>query len=186
MEFSKHIRDRYAERMAGRDTVLDINTYVAQNGEKIEKDITKLLEHSSIIYEGVCPGYKEPVRIRQSGSWLIVVSLNEQVGITLYKIEFGIGEEFNKAYISKWIERLNADLAELEERKAKCKEEVDAYKKAIESNVALVAEYEGYIKKLKNDTEYYKEIIKNKDAEYSDVVMRVNADINALTKRKEF
>lgn len=186
MELTNHIKSRYAERMAGRDSTIDINTYVAQNEEKIEKDIGKLIEHSDIIYMGVCSSGKDPVIVRLSGTWVIIMDQSDRKAITLYKIELGLGEAFNKSYVEQHLTRLNADKAELEEAKKKNKEEVDAYKEGIKSNESLIDEYEGIIKRLKNDNKYYEEIIKGKSAEYAGLEIRVRTDIDALTKRREF
>ena len=186
MELTKHVKERYAERMAGRDKTIDINTYVAQNEEKIEKDLTKLIEHSSVIYSGVCSSGKAPVTVRVSGTWVIVMDQNDRIVITLYKIDLGPNEELNKMYVDQWLEKLATDVKDLEERKTKSREEVDAYKKAIEDNTSLISEYEAIVKRLKNDNKYYEEIIKGKTAEWFDAEMLVRNDIDALTRRISF
>lgn len=186
MELTKHIKERYAERMAGRDTTIDINTYIAQNEEKIERDIGKLIEHSTIIYQGICSSGKEAVTVRLSGTWVIITDQADRIAITLYKVDFGLTEDFNKSYIEAWLSKLNEDLAELADRKNKSKEEVEAYKKAIKDNEALISECEGTIRRLKKDNVYYDEIIKGKSAEYFSIELKVRSDIDALTRRREF
>ena len=186
MELTNHIKERYAERMAGRDTTIDINTYIAQNAEKIEKDISKLLEHSEIIYTGICSNGKEPVNVRLSGTWVIITDVSDRTAITLYKIELGLDEEFNKAYVERYLTRLNSDKKELEEAKTKVKEEVDAYKEGIKANEGLIEEYENLVRRLKNDNKYYEEIVKGKSAEYAGLEIRVRRDIDALTRRINF
>ena len=39
MAITKHAMTRYAERIAGRDELIDINIYIAQNEDKIIDDI---------------------------------------------------------------------------------------------------------------------------------------------------
>lgn len=186
MELTNHIKLRYAERMAGRDSAIDINTYVAQNDEKIGKDLSKLIEHSEVIYAGICSSGKDPVVVRLSGTWVIIMDQSDRVAITLYKIDLGPDEELNKNYISMWLEKLDADMKELSERKDKVKEEVEAYKTAIEENTKLITEYRALAKRLESDNLYYEGIIKGKSAEYSDVEFRVRGDIDALTRRISF
>lgn len=186
MEFTKHVKDRYAERMAGRDTTIDINTYVAQNDEKIIKDITKLIEHSDVIYSGVCHGGKDPVVVRRSGTWIIIMNSADKVVITLYKINLGLTEELNKTYVDLHIQKLNEDKEKLAEKKEKVREEVSSYRQAIDDNSSLISEYEALVKRLKLDNKYYEEIIKNKNAEFFDLENNVRTDIDALTKRMEF
>lgn len=187
MELTQHIKERYAERMAGRDSKIDVNTYVAQNSDKIERDIDKLLEHSEVIFRGVTSSGKAPVTVRLSGTWVIITDQNDRVVITLYKVDLGLTEEFNKDYIKAWLDKLNQDMKDLSDRKAKNKDEVEAYKKAIKDNEELMAECEATIKRLKKDNMHYDEIIKGKTAEYFDAELRVRNDIEALTtKRREF
>lgn len=52
MAITKHAMTRYAERIAGRDELIDINIYIAQNEDKIIDDINKMCEHSELIYTG--------------------------------------------------------------------------------------------------------------------------------------
>ncbi len=186
MQLTNHVKTRYAERMAGRETVGDIGVFVAQNAEKIEKDIQKLLEHSEKIYVGVCSSGKDPVTVRLSGTWIIILDSSDEVAITLYKIDFGLGEEFNKSYVEQYIRKLEEDKAALNEQKKKANEEVMAYKKAITDNEDLIKEYKALAKRLEKDNESYSEIIKGKAAEYSGLEYKVRADIDALTKRREF
>lgn len=186
MELTQHIKERYAERMAGRDSAIDINTYIAQNGEKIERDIEKLIEHSEVIFKGVTTTGKPPVTVRLSGTWVIITDQSDRVVITLYKVDFGLTEDLNKDYVKGWLEKLNQDMKELADRKAQSKEEVEAYKKAIKDNEALIKECEDTVKRLKKDNFLYDEIIKGKNAEYFDIELRIRGDIEALTKRREF
>lgn len=186
MELTQHIKERYAERMAGRDSAIDINTYIAQNSDKIERDIEKLIEHSEVIFRGVTTSGKQPVTVRLSGTWVIITDQSDRVVITLYKVDFGLTEDFNKDYVKAWLEKLNQDMKELADRKAQSKEEIEAYRKAIKDNEELMAECEGTIKRLKKDNIHYDEIIKGKAAEYFDIELRIRGDIDALTKRREF
>lgn len=186
MELTNHIKERYAERIAGRDTTIDIKTYVAQNDEKIEKDISKLYEHSRIIYQGVVTPGKDPRTYRISGTWLLVFDITDRVGVTLYKIDFGLDEDFNKKYIEGHLKKLDEDLAALNEKKEEVREEVEAYKKAIADNEALISEFEANNRRLKKDNAYYKELIENKNAEYFHLELKVRGDVDALTARRTF
>ena len=183
---TNHIKTRYAERIAGRDKTIDINTYVAQNVEKIEKDIQTMVEHSEVIYAGQTAFNKDPVTIRLSGTWIILLDQADRTAITLYKVDFGLGEEFNKLYIREWLNKLNGDQEVLAKKKAESIEEIKAYKTAIKENDNLIEEYKKLINSLEKDNSGYRIIIDNKMAEYSDLEMAVRRDLDALTKRREF
>lgn len=186
MNLTNHIKSRYAERIAGRDSTIDVNTYVAQNSEKIETDILKMIDYSEIIYSGMTSSNKDPVNVRLCGTWLIITDVTDRTAITLYKVDFGIGEEFNKLYVKEWLAKLKADQDILKARKKQASEEIDAYKSAISANEKLINEYKGLMKSLETDNASYQEIIENKQAEYSDIQYQIRRDIEALTKRREF
>lgn len=186
VNLTDHVKIRYAERIAGRDTTIDVNTYVAQNLEKIENDIQKMVEYSDVIYVGVTDSSKNVRTVRLSGCWLIIMDNQDRTAITLYKIDFGLGEEFNKYYINTWLKKLSEDIEALTKRKEESIEELNAYRKAIKDNEGLIAEYMGLIKSLEKDNKSYQTIIENKQAEYSDLEMTVRRDVDALTKRREF
>lgn len=186
MNLTNHIKTRYAERIAGRDTTIDINTYIAQNEEKIENDINKMIDHSEIIYSGMTGINKDNVNVRLSGSWIIITDQFDKIAITLYKVDFGIDEDFNKQYVTRRLEMLRDDMAKLDEAKKTSAEEINAYKTAMKSNEGLVSEYEALIRALKADNKAYQEIIDNKRAEWAHLEMEVRRDIEAFTKRREF
>ena len=78
MVVTKHAMSRYAERIAGRDELIDINIYIAQNEDKIVEDINKMCEHSELIYTGKV-GNREnnPVNVYLSGTWILLTDLTE-------------------------------------------------------------------------------------------------------------
>lgn len=186
MELTQHIKERYAERMAGRDTKIDIKIYVAQNEEKIERDIEKLIEHSEIIFQGVTTPGKDPVTVRLSGTWLLISDISDRRGITLYKIELGLDEEFNKKYVEGCLERLKADVQKLEEQREKIKDEVEGYKLATKENDATIAEYEAAIRRLKKANALYGEMIEILSKTSNELLGDVRHDIEMFTKKKEF
>lgn len=187
MTITNHIKLRYAERIARRDTKIDINTYVAQNEEKIEKDISTMIDHSEIIYTGITTSTnKDVVNVRLSGTWVIIMDQSDRTAITLYKVDFGLGEEFNKTYVSEWLKKLSTDKDILAERESKTAEEIGAYKQAILDNQVLIDEYKALAKQLSKSNEAYQEIIDNKRAEFANLQMDVRRDIEALTRRREF
>lgn len=186
MELSQHIKERYAERMAGRDTKIDIKIYVAQNEEKIERDIEKLIEHSEVIFQGITTPGKDPVTVRLSGTWLIITDFSDRKGITLFKIELGLDEEFNKQYVEGWYEKLKADMAVLAEQKAKVKDEINGYKQSIKENEATIAEYEAGIRRLKKANALYSEMTEILNKKVYEAEFDVRRDIEMFTKKREF
>ena len=176
MAITKHAMTRYAERIAGRDELIDINIYIAQNEDKIIDDINKMCEHSELIYTGkVGNRDNNPVNVYLSGTWIILTDLTESKVITLYKVELYVGEEFNKQF-KKILEAKRAEIAE----------EKSAYLEIIKSNEDLINEYRGTIKMLERNNTDYKDAIESMDARCSKAELAVKRDIEALVMRREF
>lgn len=96
---TRHAKERYAERIKGREDRTDIAVYVAQNEDKIISDLNKMIEHSTKIYEGKSPkDAKQRHVIYRCGLWLLHVDPDKNVLITVYEIDLGVGQEINKAF----------------------------------------------------------------------------------------
>lgn len=187
MELTNHAKIRYAERLAGRDTTIDINTYVAQNQPKIEEDLLKMYDRSELIFSGIVgTNKKDPVNVRLTGTWCMILNDTDEVLITIYKIDFGVGEDFNKSFIERCMAKLKEDKAALKEAERAAREEVKVYKETIKDNEDLINEYKSMINNLESLNRDYKDVIANKHAEYSGLVAAVRSDVECLIGRKEF
>lgn len=187
MSITKHAMARYAERIAGRDVLIDINIYIAQNEDKIIEDINKMCQYSEFIYSGkVGNRDNNAVNVYLSGTWVILTDLNDSKVITLYKVEFNVGDDFNKQFIEKIVAKLNADKAILDEQKSKVAEERSAYEGIIKDNESTINEYRGIIKKLERSNEDYKNVIEGIDSECAAAEMAVKKDIECLVMKKDF
>ena len=89
-------------------------------------------------------------RINKNG-WLIVVDRNKTKLITLYKIDLGLGEEFNKQYISEMKKLVENITIEIEEEKNQWAEKNEENNKAIEEMKAQNNLLQAQIK-ANNDT----------------------------------
>ena len=187
MNITNHAMVRYAERIAGRDELIDINIYISQNKDKIVEDINKMCEYSEFIYSGrVGNRDNNAVNVYLSGTWVILTDLNNSRVITLYKVEFNIGEEFNKQFINKILEKLEYDKKILEDQKSKVAEEKAAYEKIIKDNIDIINEYRGIIKRLERNNNDYEEVIKNIESEYAVAELAVKKDVENLVMKREF
>lgn len=106
--------------------------------------------------------------------------------ITLYKVELYVGEEFNKQFIQKNLDKLAEDKKILEAKRAEIAEEKSAYQEIIKSNEDLINEYRGTIKMLERNNADYKDAIESMDARCSKAELAVKRDIEALVMRREF
>jgi hypothetical protein len=95
LRITEHAKERYAERIAGRDNKLDAKSYVATNGEKIVSDLTEMVERGKEAYRGPLGPNKKPTVILIQGTWLLVMSPDNAL-ITLFKKDLGLSEKLNQ------------------------------------------------------------------------------------------
>lgn len=186
-QVTNHAAVRYAERIAGKDSKLDVNTYVVQNIDKINNDVNNMLDHSTLLYCGkVGPKNNNIINVFLSGTWVLFLDENKDKVITLYKVDFNVGEDFNKQFVSKICERIETHKKELEELKEKVAGQRDSYLQIIEDNKLQINEYKEAIKNLEDLNSDYQDIIKKMDAEYLSSEIVIRKDIEDLVMKKEF
>ena len=94
----------------GKEDNIDINRFITLNEEKIQTDINKLINYGQLIFTGQQSsrdGKRSLVDVFLNGCWIVLADNRSHNVITLYKIDLGLDEEFNKIYISKMLDKLN-------------------------------------------------------------------------------
>jgi len=187
MAITDHAMKRYAKRIAKREEAIDVNIYVLQYKEKIEEDINKMLEHSQHLYTGKV-GQKDnnPVNVYLSGTWVILSDISNKVVITIYKIDFNLGEDFNKQFVEGILARMRENKEALAEQKQRVEEEKKSYQEIINGNTALINEYKTSIKELEKLNADYNEVIKDIDSKCRSAEIAVKRDVEDLVMRREF
>ena len=123
IEFTEHVLERYVERTMNK-TGNEIKQFLAQNEEQVKQQILKLYQYSEPFWYGKNKEHNYTYfRINKNG-WLIVIDRNKTKLITLYKIDLGLGENFNKQYISEMIQFVEKANIEIENAKSKYNDEV--------------------------------------------------------------
>lgn len=187
LAISNHAMERYAKRIANRDTTIDINAYVQTNKEKITEDINSMIEFSQHIYTGRVGAKDErPVNVYLSGTWVILTDLLNKTVITIYKVNFGIGEEFNKQFIEGVMKRMEEDKAALAEVKQQVDGEKKAYQEIIADNNAQINELKATINEIEKLSADYQETINDINAKYKVAELAVKRDVENLIMRMEF
>ena len=109
---SNHCKQRYAERIMGKDDNIDINRFITLNEEKIQTDISKMINYGELIYTGrqtQKDGKGSILDVFLKDTWVILVDSRTKNVITLFKVDLYLGDEFNRIYVSKMMEKLNAN-----------------------------------------------------------------------------
>ena len=116
LSITNHAMERYAKRIANRETTIDVNTYVQLNKDKITEDINTMIKFGNRIYTGrVGQREERPVNVYLSGTWVILTDILDKTVITVYKVNLGLDEEFNKTFINGILKRMEEHKAELAE-----------------------------------------------------------------------
>lgn len=189
-KISRHAAERYAERIMGKEDNVDINRFVTLNEDKIKTDINKLISYGDLIFTGKQSqkeGKNNVINVYLNGCWIILVDeKNKNTVITLYKVDFGLDDEFNKVYISKMIEKLNECKKKLHTVEEQVKTESNMYREMIDDAESQIKEYKSMIKNLEELCVGYKTIIDNNCVKVSQANKDVAEVVNSLVGKKEF
>lgn len=185
---SKHCQERYAERIMGKEDN-DIKRFVALNEEKISIDINKLINFGELIFTGrqaQKDGKGNIVDVYLNGCWIVIADNRIKNAITIFKIDLGLDDEFNKAYISKMIEKLNHQKEILENVQQQVQTESNAYREMINDAECQIKDYRSMIKNLEELCVGYRTIIDNNSVKVAQANIDVVDVLNQLIGRKEF
>lgn len=185
---SKHASERYAERIMDKEG-LNINTFVTLYKEKIDTDINKMINYGQLIFSGKQSqkdGKGNVIDVYLKDCWVVLVDNRSKNVVTLYKIDLGFDEEFNKLYVSKMMERLNTYKEVLENTKQQVQTESNTYKEMIADAEAQIKEYRGMIKNLEELCVGYKTIVDNNSVKVAQANKDVADVVNTLIGKREF
>lgn len=188
MEISKHAKERYGERIMDKDNKADINRFIIENEEKIKTDINKMIDYGEMIFQGkqTKDGKTNNISVFLKDCWIVLVDTAKQLVITLYKVDLGLDDDFNKLYVFKMVEKLGVARDNYEHIKESMQGEVKKYTEQINDNVAQINMYRGFIKNLEELNSSYKNIIDNNRVQI-DIAQKNMTDVmNDLIGKKEF
>lgn len=185
---SKHAMQRYAERIMGKEDN-DVNRFITLNEDKIQTDINKLIQYGELIYQGKQTqkdGKNNIIDVYLKDCWVVLVDSRTKNVITLYKIDLGLDEEFNKSYVSKMLEKLNVKKEVLDNVQRQVRTESDTYKAMIGDAETQIKEYRTMIKNLEELCVGYRTIIDNNNVKIALANKEVVEVVNTLIGKREF
>lgn len=188
-KISNHAMQRYAERIVGKEDNIDINRYVTLNEQKIKSDINKMITYGDLIYTGKQSqkdGKGNVVDVYLRNCWIVLVDGRDKNVITLYKIDLGLDDGFNQIYISKMIEKLNANKEVLADIQRQIQVESYTYRTMINEAEIQIKEYRSMIKNLEELCVGYKTIIDNNRVKVAQANRDVVGVLNTLIGKREF
>lgn len=186
---SNHAKQRYAERIMGKDDKIDVSSFVTLHEEKIQTDINKMLQYGELIYTGrqlQKDGKGNIIDVYLKDCWVLLADNKTKNVITLYKIDLGLDDEFTKVYISKMMGKLNQSKNKLQDIQDQVQAESNMYKQMVGEAETQIKEYRTMIKNLEELCVGYKSIIDNNYVKVSQANRDVAEVINTLIAKKEF
>lgn len=186
---SKHCKERYAERILGKEDNNEIQRFIVENEEKIKTDLNKMVQYGDCIFIGKQSqkdGKGNVLNVYIKDTWCLLVDIKSEVIVTVYKIDLGCGDEFNLQYIDKMMEKLNKNKVKLDDAKSAVEEESNMYRNMISEAEEQINNYKSMIKNLENLCDAYKTVIDNNTVKVSQANREVAEVVNQLIGRKEF
>lgn len=186
---SEHCKQRYAERIMNKEDKIEAARFVFDHEDKIVNDINKLINYGKMIYRGVPSNRKaetSTLDVYLNGSWILLVDTNSKNVVTLYKIDFGLDDEFNQMYIDKMLCKLHEKERALGDVRNRVEKETETYRQIINDSEAQIKEYRSMIKNLEEMCDGYREVVKNNGVLISQAKQDVADVINTMIGKKEF
>lgn len=187
-EISKHAKERYAERIMDKSSVFDVSKFILENDEKIKTDINKMIEYGTQIYSGKQKRENRTsvVSVYVKDLWIVLCDKDKNLVITLYKVDLGLDEEFNKIYVEKMLAQLSDVKLNLDQIILETEKQNSQYLLMIEENTETINEYKTFIKNLEKLNDGYQSVINNNYASKLIAQKEVTDVLNKLIGKKEF
>lgn len=188
-KISEHCKNRYAERILNKSDVVEIKRFIIENEDKIQTDINKLITYREKVYAGKQSqkdGKGKVLDVYIKDLWVILVDTQSQIVVTMYKIDLGLGDEFNKEYVAKYMEKIESLKSELNSVQLKVSEESNVYREMINDAQEQIKQYKSFINNLEVLCSSYQNIIDNNVVKVSQANRDVADTVNKLMGKKEF
>ena len=188
-KISKHCKERYSERILGKEDNYEINRFIAENEDKIKTDINKMISYGVMIFSGKQSqkdGKGNVLNVYIKDTWVVLVDIKSNLVVTLYKIDLGCGDEFNLQYISKMMEKINQCKDNLTTAQLEVLSETEMYTEMINDAQAQINEYKSMIKNLEEMCKGYQSIIDNNRVKVTQANREVADVVNTLVGKREF
>lgn len=131
--FTQHILERFVERTMNK-TGNELKQFIAQNEKQIKEKILKLYEYSEMFWYGKIKNHDLTYFLINRDGWVIIVDKDKKTLITTYKVDLGLGSEFNKQYVEEIKKYVEMELQQI----TKMKNEYDNINIKSKDNIATL------------------------------------------------
>ena len=184
---SQHAKERYAERIMDKSDKIDINNFINTHADKIQTDISKMIEFGSKIYEGKThnPQHKaDNVAVYLNGTWIVILDAKSNKVITLYTVDLMVGKEFNDIYLDMIKERIAKIKEDIKNNTDKFKNDNKAIEDSINEESVELKRLKSEVNRLTERIEAEKEMISANKASISAEEDKLRDFINDFLKEK--
>lgn len=188
-QISRHAMERYANRIMDKDNKSDINVFISNHAQKINEDITKMIEYGDLLYEGrsIKKEWQNAiVQIIMRDNWIVILDKNKQNVVTLFSLDLGVGEEMNQLYRTKLLEKLQAAKDKFQEACKQIDIQEQTYKGLIQDNIDTITEYKRIVKSLEEQNQNYTGVIAELNTHRDLAEREVREIIGILTAKNIF
>ena len=188
-QISRHAMERYANRIVDKDNKSDINVFISNHAQKINEDITKMIEYGNLLYEGrsIKKEWQNAiVQIIMRDNWIVILDKNKQNVVTLFSLDLGVGEEMNQLYRTKLLEKLQAAKDKFQEACKQIDIQEQTYKGLIQDNIDTITEYKKIVKSLEEQNQNYTGVIAELNTHRDLAEREVREIIGILTAKNIF
>lgn len=182
---SQHAKERYSERIMDKNHPTDVTMYINNNLEKINTDINKMIEYGQLIHSGKNEN-GQVMDIYLKDLWIILVDKNKSKVITLFKIDLGVGEDFDKEFINRNLDKLLKAKENYSQVTQEIERESNDYDTLVKENERIINEYKSIIKKLENQNAAYKDVIASLKVNKDIALKEINDIVAVLIGKKSF
>jgi hypothetical protein len=181
---SKHAQQRYAERIMSKEGKGDIAVYISSNAEKICNDVNKMIDYGRLVYSGDTESSGQIHDVYMSDTWIVITDPKSQKVVTLYSIDLGVGDEFNKNYIKLLLERLDEAKERFAEKDKELSERVREWQAQIDENKEKITELRQTANGLEKANENLMVVINDYQIQRYAAEQEVREIVRTLTGKK--
>lgn len=183
---SQHCKERYAERFKDKSDKTDIASYVAMNSDRIESAISKIIKYGKLVYTGKLRRDKKMTSVYVSDVWILLVDTDSNTAITIYRVDLGLGDDFDRQFINGHLNHINELSIDLESSIGEIDSEISTYKNMVEDLKDELSEYKSKTKNLETIISSYNEYIIGLEAKKSIADDKIKDIVNKIIGKPRF
>ena len=144
--------------------------------------------HGRLFYKGKTARAKDniPREVYVSGLWIILTNAETRNVITLYKVELGCGQDLDKLYVERMMEKMDEARARYEAIAGEVKAQNEDYRNIIQEGNEQIQDFRARIRKLEEMCEGYNTIIRNNGVRLRQAEDTMADIVNTLIGKKSF